>query len=268
MGLPPIKRPSPFPWMELSAHIGEEYGLRGHGLPAGFVWDVALPRPTNSGVSKGAKEFTERGLNPEGKLIKYGNQAWLRETFLTGRWQISPASSYSSHKLCRARRDSELFLDFKVPFFKPHPSATDVLDETFADILLGVKSDCVKAPTDYYLVCFARTFVHRLFDDFDSDSCLVVTDEKLFTAKMMNAFAAFRPRWRGICKRVEYVDPVMPQGRPDIFFAKHFRYAYQDEFRFVWTPEPAIAELDVAFLELGPLADCCEFLPLTLSQVA
>ena len=268
IGLPPIKGDIPFPWMELWTHLLEEYGLRGTGLPGGFIQDVALPKPTGDSPAKGTRELSQKGLNAAGKLIKYGNQGWLKETYLTGRWRISPASFYQSDDLCRARKDSEMELGIKIPSFKRHPNASDVLNEDRPDTLVAVRSLEVTAPSDYYLSCFARTFIHRLFDDFSSDSCLIVMDEAKFIEKMFKAFAEFRPRWRGLCRRVDYIDPILPTSYPNIFFAKHFRYAYQDEFRFVWLPDPHVPKLAPVFLELGPLTDCCEFLPVSILKAA
>jgi hypothetical protein len=246
--------------MELWTHILEEYGFRGMGMPGDLIEHVALPKPTAPEPAKGTRELETRGLNPTGKLIKYGNSQWLNETLKTGKWRISPASYYASTDLCAARKDSELELKFRIPEFVRHPLATEELNEEHPDHLRAVRDMRVTADADYYVACFARTFIHRLFDDFSSDSCLIVMDEKVFIERMMNAFSTFRPRWSGAYRRVDYVDPVLPRALPDIFFAKHFRYAYQDEFRFVWIPKPPIAKLQPSFIELGPLTDCCEIL--------
>ena len=264
LGLPPISGESHFPWMELWTHILEEFGLRGMGLPGGFQRNLELPIPTKSGPAKGTLELQRRGLNAKGKLVKFGKEIHLRESYETGHWLISPASSYQNDP-CRARQDSELEFAYRVPWFRKNPLATRELDEKFSDHLVDVQKFRVSSPGDYYTACFARTFIHRLFDDFRADSCLIVLDEDVFTRRMLNAFAEFRPRWEGICRRVDYIDPILPRSHPDVFFAKHFRYAYQDEFRFVWAPIPPKENLQPIFVELGPLKDCCELL--TSSQI-
>ena len=259
IGFPPVKGDSIFPWMELWTHVLEEYSLRGLGLPEGFIRDVQLPVPTGDGAAKGARELQRRGLDPEGKLIKFGKEEHLRDAFKTGRWRIAPASSYRGDS-CRARQDSELELAYRVPRFQRHSSATDELDDRYPDSFVALQDFQAKASGDYYAACFARTFIHRLFDDFSANSCLIVMDEKIFTQKMLNAFAAFRPQWSALCRKVDYVDPILPKNHPDVYFAKHFRYTYQEEFRFVWMPPQASSVLPPVFIDLGSLSDCCELL--------
>src|SRR5437660_987436 len=82
--------------------------------------------------------------------------------------------------------------------------------------------------------------------------CLIVMDEKVFTQKMLNAFASLHPRWSASYRRVDYVDPILPKNHPRVHFAKHFRYSYQDEFRFVWIPLPASQVLQPVIIDLGP----------------
>jgi hypothetical protein len=257
ISLPPIDGESPFPWMELWTHMLEEYGLRGTGMPAGFIQGVQMPIPRAKEGAKGTRELQRRGLNPQGKLIKFGKEGHLREALKTGRWRVAAASSYRSDS-CRARQDSELELKYRVPRFQRHPMATNELDERRPDSLVAVRDFQVKASGDYYTSCFARTFIHRLFDDFSANSCLIVMDEKVFTQKMLNAFASFRPQWLASYRRVDYVDPILPKNHPKVHFAKHFRYSYQDEFRFVWIPLQASQVLQSVFIDLGPLTDCCE----------
>jgi hypothetical protein len=251
---------SPIEWTELWTHIMEEYGLRGRGMPGGFVTNAQMPRPVGEGrLAKGTLALQRRGISPNGKIIKFGREEHLREALLKGRLRIAPASSYQGDS-CRARQDSELEISYRWPAFVRHPDATQLPDERFPNRLAAVMRFSAIAPSDYYTACFARTFVHRLFDDFDANSCLVVVDEELFKQKMLAGFATFRPKWPGICRQVDYIDPLLPTSHPDIYFAKHFRYAYQQEFRFVWKPPVPVRKLSAAFIETGPLHDCCELL--------
>ena len=61
---------------------------------------------------------------------------------------------------------------------------------------------------------------------------------------------------------VIYVDPLQ-QSRPEIaeeiYFCKHFRYAYQNEFRFVLKSVQQ-STLTPFFLELGAITDIAEFI--------
>ena len=236
--------------------------MRGMGMPGGFFWDASLPKPPAKGPAKGSKELIKRGLNADGRLVRYGNASWLREAYESGKWRVAPASYYASESLCQARRDSELSLSYFVPHFERHTQATGVIDENLPDTLARVESVQARSTTDYYLSCFSRNFIYRLFDDFAADSCLVVTDERAFTERMVAAFQGVNQNWIGCCSRVKYVDPMLPRSHPNIFLAKHFKFSYQDEFRFVWAPRIPVEKLEPVFLNLGSLKSCCEFLPL------
>ncbi|HEX5081915.1 MAG TPA: ABC transporter permease [Blastocatellia bacterium] len=47
---------------------------------------------------------------------------------------------------------------------------------------------------------------------------------------------------------------------PSVYFAKHFRYWYQQEYRVVWTPPTPIAKLPPLDVEMGNLKDICEII--------
>jgi hypothetical protein len=249
-------------WTELWTHMLEEYGLRGTGMPSGFMTYVQSVQPTAPKPAKGTLEIESLKIDAKDKLIKFGNADWLEESWKTGRWRIVPATYYGADGLCAARKDSELELDIRIPEFSRHPEAHDRLDDEFPDSITQVKAMRITANTDYYMACFSRTFIHRLFDDFKADSCLIVRDENIFKSKFDNALAEFRPRWARLSGNIEYVDPILPKKEPNVYLAKHFRYSYQQEFRFTLTPHVPIEKLQTAYLELGSLRDCCEFVPL------
>ena len=258
IGLPPIEPDGVTSWMERWTHLIEEYGLRGTGMAAGFLREVALPKPTAPLPAKGTLAFRARGIVPKGRLIKFGNQKWLEDTWTTGNWRLAPATFYESETLCDARRDSEMELSIRVPIFKRHPLAEDQLNDEFPDSIAEIKWLDFRAKTDYYLACFSRSLVHRFFDDFSADCCLVVLDEARFKSRMMGALEDLHSGWLSACENVEYVDPALPLRRPNIFFAKHFRYSYQEEFRFVLAPKQPMIKLPTEYLHLGSLKDCCE----------
>jgi hypothetical protein len=60
---------------------------------------------------------------------------------------------------------------------------------------------------------------------------------------------------------VKYLDPLntMPD-KIKLFFSKHFRYAYQNEFRVAWLPQKPISKLQPLFISLGSLEDIAEIL--------
>lgn len=247
-------------WMELWIHIFEEYALRGLQLEKSFTRKIQFPKPTAPLPAKGSRELEERRIDPTGKLIKYGNREWLKETWLTGRWRLSSASYYASDQLCAARRDSEMMLEVSIPNFLRHPQATTEINDEYPETLASVDAMNITCETDYYLACFARSYIPRMFDDFGANSCLIVMDEKTFRRRFEAAIAKVLPNSLWMSNQVGYIDPLLPKGIPNTYFAKHFRYSYQSEFRFVVLPPENCERLEPVFIDLGPLTDCCDFL--------
>jgi len=50
---------------------------------------------------------------------------------------------------------------------------------------------------------------------------------------------------------VEYIDPLKPSKEPDVFFSKHFKFTYQNEFRLIWVPENPSMDIEPFFIEIG-----------------
>jgi hypothetical protein len=58
---------------------------------------------------------------------------------------------------------------------------------------------------------------------------------------------------------VTYIDPFDPGSRlKQSRLPKHFRYAYQHEWRMVWTPRTGIDRLFSVFITLGDLKEYCD----------
>jgi hypothetical protein len=120
-----------------------------------------------------------------------------------------------------------------------------------------------ESATDYYVICLSRWLNLRLFDDFvGSDSCVIVRDIRGFARRLFQAVRKMLPGWSGKLHDVMYYDPFNPPQERDLYFSKHFGYAYQREIRFVWTPPRALHDLTVQAVKTGPLRDICDFLTL------
>ena len=116
------------------------------------------------------------------------------------------------------------------------------------------------ADADYYTACFSNRFDSRLFDDFDADACLVVTDPVAFVERIRSAVAEILPNWKFSNANVRYRDPFFPAFDKSVVFAKHFRYAYQDEFRCAWQPPASSENLDYLPVRMGALGDIAQLL--------
>ena len=103
----------------------------------------------------------------------------------------------------------------------------------------------------------------RLFLDFDYDACLVIRDPQRFFNLLMPAMSERLPRWSAGGVSVTYIDPLTtPMREVNVFANKHFRFAYQREFRVVWLPPENEASLPVIDVELDSLRDCCDLVTL------
>jgi hypothetical protein len=251
---------TPYPWMEMWTHVLEEFGLRGMGLPSNALDRETVPSPSAPSPAKGYLESQKLGRDVSHCLIKYGNRTWLRTTLETGGWLVSPASFYSKANLNKARKDSELEFPIRAARLDKTLRPVEGIDGEFYHELKGEFQINLKAPSDYYLVSLARGLVYRMFDDFDSDACLIVKNEQEFVRRMLSAFGSTNPDWFGTFKTVDYIDPCSPKPPIDIRFVKHFRFAYQEEARFVWNPckfEEGLPRISIC---LGPLNDICELM--------
>ncbi|HEY1758396.1 MAG TPA: hypothetical protein VGG72_23700 [Bryobacteraceae bacterium] len=154
--------------------------------------------------------------------------------------RVRSASSYQDESLPASIRDNELRFD-----------------QTIGPIRF------TKLESDYYLSSYSARFESRAFDDFDADACLIIRDPNSFGARIVKAFEAVMPGWENTFGAASYVDPLRAPLCDDIRFAKHFRYAYQAEARFVWTPLKPVARLQHHVeLELGDLSSFCELIAL------
>jgi hypothetical protein len=126
---------------------------------------------------------------------------------------------------------------------------------------VGDLTEILKAPTNYYAYCLAGDFDIRLFGDFDADACLLITDIVTFVERLVCAVAPKLPGWNGVGTGVKYVDPLnTTKEEIDLLFCKDFRYAYQKEYRLIWTPPNPKTNLDPIDVTLGSLQDCCDLI--------
>lgn len=177
-------------------------------------------------------------------LFRFSKAAWNIEFISHGRTRLSPASLYNDAGASNAVRDDELRLHW--------------YDKNL--ILQTVEVD------DYYALCLSSEYDYRLFLDFQADSCVAIKDPEQFSIRLRNAIARHNnehPACR-ISRLYEcpviYADPFSldpPETVAEVHFCKHFRFAYQTEFRYVLTAADKHS-LQPFFLDLGSLEDIAE----------
>jgi hypothetical protein len=165
------------------------------------------------------------------------NEEFLRE----GRVRFSPASGYKDTTAPAAVGDDEL-------------------EMAWYDEKLIAHVD------DYYCLCLSSEYDYRLFTDFHADSCVAIRHPDEFIQRLGKAVEEYNKRGpdnpiavlRGA--PIFYIDPfnvAAPTTAMEVQFTKHFRFAYQTEYRYVLSPSKNIP-LEPIFLTLGPIADIAD----------
>jgi hypothetical protein len=255
--------------MRLFTHILEEFALRDKWVRDGFLKNTPVPIATWPAIPRAVRATAGRQFEPGKCLFKFGKQEHLKQALSQGKIRLASASSLSDPSLNYAIRDDELSFSIHMP---AKDAWLQQLDErTFKPIgehikLLGNMSFKHRVPTDYYVYCLSVCFDFRLFDDFQADACLVVSDPKAFIDRLLCAGFEKFPSWFARVDTVDYLDPLRT-GRGSIraFFSKHFRYSYQTELRIVWLPEKRHEKLEPVFVQLRPLNDIAELIVLPTS---
>lgn len=270
IGLMPPEKEGQY-WMKIFTHLLEELGLRDRPYPVGFekqsIEQHHIPNPRHPLAEKAAKVISnihKNRLEPGSYLIKYGKSAHLRRTLTHGEIRIAHASLYDDSSLNPAMRDKELKLYIQPPpsemKINAYSGKTGLPKNTFNPI--GNKVT-FSTTTNYYVYCLAGILVPRLFVDFDADCCLVVQKPKEFIDRILNVFATVIKGWQQFVVPVTYIDPVISREHIDVITQKHFRYAYQKEFRILWLPRQLLVkDLNPLLLNIGSLQDICELVDL------
>ena len=245
-----------FCWMELLAHIFCEFQLR-----ASFVSDNVLgnlchpPKPT---FLKNSISFSIcSDLNSSVKRIfKFGKKPHLQETLERGKIRICPASYYSPEKVENyAVKDDELNLSTHHLIKNDH-----VLEKT-----KGQRQDYTflnrsyKASGDFYIYCLSEKYTQRLFGDFETDSVLIINDLELFKRLVLSAFKEQVGDLSSKFMAVNYIDPLRCLHEEiNLAFSKHFKYAYQNECRFVWAPSNSREKIEPIYINIGSMKKYAE----------
>lgn len=255
-------------WMEKWTHILEEMQLRYGPYPAGFTREILHSEPFPDFVSELAKKATTRLSSLELKrgdvFIKFGKRVHMEQLHETGALRIQPATYFAQTDHNGAVRDDELTLSMALALTRDDVvkivrNPQDVPPNA-PDQRVDVK---FQSPSDYWLYCVTNSAEPRLFVDFNADSCVIIKDRPRFT-KMLREVSRLQLIDAAMKdESAVYVDPLLPTTAQILVpFMKHFRYTYQDEYRFCWlphSPTPQVAHLD---LEIGSLKEFSDLLVL------
>lgn len=253
-------------WMRMLNDILSEGYLRNKPYPYPFDHAVSIPLIPDyewPELLDAVAAFKKMNLRPNSFWIKFGKYQFLKNTLAEGKFRISAASSFTQAHLNEAQRDQELEISF---YGLPSETRLEAADKKTGKSKgfiypKGYVKFTMKAPTDYYACCLSSTFSHRLFGDFEADCALIIKKPGTFLNRLIYAFKEKLVGWNGEARPVDYFDPYGKNpAPPSVYFAKHFRYWYQQEYRVVWRPPTPIAKLPPLDVEMGNLEDICEII--------
>lgn len=220
-------------------------------------------------------------------IVKYGKREHIEALFHRGEVYLNSATSFNESVHNQAVRDDELAINFKGGYTRethpmhfydrdqPPPEHVVERGAGFRPIYelpeLSVDqyaTATIRMNTDYWMFCMADILDQRLFADFEADSCLIIR-RKPFVERVLRMARLQLPNVQGHFGRVRYIDPLgawsagtcVTSSIP-IHMTKVFRYAYQREVRFVFLPKRSQERLEPRFLQIGPISDIAEFVPL------
>jgi hypothetical protein len=251
-------------WLEKFTHMLEEMQLRFGPYPCGFTRDIFHSEPfppfASDLAAKAGRAMSSKGLSGGDVLIKFGKRRHMEALYETGALRIQPASYFLKKDHNGAVRDDELSLSFSVALSRDDVVKLVVNKQDVPDDAPHQRVDVRFGwPSDYWLYCMTKSSEPRLFVDFDADACVIIRDPAVFKA-MLRLGSEHRLE-RATVKDGDaiYLDPVLPTS-VDVFLplAKHFRYSYQNEFRFCWLPESPIRELSHIDIRIGSLRGIAE----------
>jgi len=230
-------------WYRKEHQTRYEFYLRGVELPTEHPEGVLDNLQPNAPARP-------RHPNAGDLIFRYTATHWAQQMVDNGALRLTPASRYGDSEMNVARKDVECE---KTSYMPGQHVRITTLDGREIPVK-GNVSKAISAP-DYYVLSMSCDWDDSLFDDFESDECVLIHNPKSFTGQLSRAASAQLPGWYFHHNPVEYFDPyeMIPNHGVTAGNSKDFVYAYQREYRFQWMPLNEERTRGYIDLELGPL---------------
>ena len=184
-------------------------------------------------------------------LFRYTQKQYAEATRDFGVIRVAPAASYRNIEGDAARADEEMVKTIILP--GGHTKVTD-MEGNVMKVVGDVRVD--HSGPDYFVTCFSSAWDVRMFDDFpDTTHCIAVLDVDAFASRLEAAGRRHFTGWYFHHNPAWYFDPHESSLKSYVSHAtcKDFRFAYQEEYRFLWANHGGKLVQDAQFLELGSL---------------
>ncbi len=248
-------------WSKLITHVFMEYGMR-TGIPQGVMNDSAIPYVTHPKPPNGFTILNGSKTPTSDYLVKLGQKEHMQDMFEKGSIRIAPASSYADPSLNSAIQDEEL--SFNSIALKSESKMTLIDKDGKPKQSLEPLGNITitHSAMNYYVYCMTYKYDYRLLDDFGADAMVLITNPKEFGRRFIKAVKEkYGDEYKYLWIPVYYADPFnIDKDLFSIYFAKHFRFSYQNEYRFLMIPKTEKdIQLDTFFIKIGKLDDVAKF---------
>ncbi|MFK0689527.1 hypothetical protein ACFX5Q_15140 [Mesorhizobium sp. IMUNJ 23033] len=186
------------------------------------------------------KVFSTAYRNPE-TIFRFSAKEFNSSLLHSGKLRFSPSLAYADGALLPAQFDNE--------------NQVHVSNGGYYEL-----------DSEFWVCSFSCVYELRMYAEFNADSCLVIRDASEFKRRVVQSIYKHNSDnendviARAVFSPVVYYDPCKladVETANEIHFLKHFRYAYQREFRATLIPKTTRPSTPV-FLNLGPLTDIAE----------
>lgn len=186
------------------------------------------------------KEFSANYKIPE-TVFRYSAKQYNSSLLHDGQIRFAPSMAYADGALLPAQFDNE--------------NQVHVSNGGYYEL-----------ESEFWICSFSCIYDLRMYAEFKADSCLVIRNMSEFKQRIVKSIYKHNSEngddivARAVFSPVVYYDPFRladVETANEIHFLKHFRYAYQREFRVILVPQKTRPSTPV-FLNLGPLTDIAE----------
>jgi hypothetical protein len=189
-------------------------------------------------------------------LFRYGNKNHLQQMLNDGVVRLGSATSYAQMENDAARQDDEVTKIFFLP--EEYARVTTITGRE-----IPVIGDITRktSTSNYYLLCLSSEWDSQLFTALKgADSCLLMRGWERLHKRLSGACEKAFPGCISSLVPVHYFDPYDLTARePSLpILLKDFRFAYQQEWRFICVPQNDEPPQQAIFLDVGPLTDLAE----------
>ena len=228
----------------------------------------------SAGAFQAVKAWAEGSGNHRFSVVKYGERRFMERFLRYGEILVRPSAAYNHAAFNRAQRDDENSVSvFGVRTGDGKAVPANDLPVWWGN-RLSMNRYSASTDRDYMLYCMGTTLSPTLFSQFGEtyDACILIHDLVEFAKRMDEGTRRRFPSGAFVHAhgRTTYIDPlnaIPPTPEPSkrtgaipIPFLKHFRHAYQEEYRFVWVPTEPLRGFEEVLLSIGSIEDIAEII--------